>query len=322
MVAISARRFTGKIAVVTDGVSGIGLGIVRRLVAEGARVVVGDIDEHGLGRAAAGSGTDVVPLVTDVRREPDIESLVTTAVERFGRLDCAFNVAGAGGGGPVVGLSAQEIDSVLSLTLRSTFLCVKDEASQFIAQDSGQAIVNIASINAIQPDERTAPYNAAKAGVVSLTQSAALELGGHGVRVNAVGPGLVETPVTRVLTEDPPVVQACQDATPLTWRGRPEDIAAAAFLSSDESAWTIGQTLYADGGQTDGHGISKVAAAVRAEHGRDAGGSSRTLDPAFAVACGPLATSWHLRSACPSVTEPGRGRIAAASADVEFEETP
>ncbi|GHE41608.1 SDR family NAD(P)-dependent oxidoreductase [Streptomyces capitiformicae] len=251
MVATHTERFTGKTAVVTAGASGIGLGIVRRLIAEGARVVIGDIDEDGLGRAEKEFGASVVPLVVDVRREQDIESLVATAVERYGRLDCAFNVAGGGSGGPLVDLGSEDIDRVLSLTLRSMFLSVKHEAKQFIGQGSGGAIVNITSINAIQPPEGAAPYNAAKAGVVSLTQSAALELGAHGIRVNAVGPGLVETPMTRDLTGNPAVAQAYQDATPLIRRGRPEDIAAAAaFLGSDDAAWTTGQTLYVDGGQS------------------------------------------------------------------------
>ncbi|MFJ9565170.1 SDR family NAD(P)-dependent oxidoreductase [Streptomyces fuscichromogenes] len=245
------NRFAGRVAVVTAGASGIGLGIVRRLVAEGARVVIGDIDKEGLKRAAEEFGTHVTPLHTDVRQEADIAAMVETAVTSFGRLDCAFNVAGMGGGGPVLGLSAEEIDAVLSVTLRSTFLCIKHEASQFIAQGSDGAIVNIASINAIQPAEGSASYNAAKAGVVSLTQSAALELGEHGIRVNAVGPGLVGTPMTRSLTGNPAIAQAYRDATPLQRPGRPEDIAGAAtFLGSDDAAWTTGQTLYVDGGQT------------------------------------------------------------------------
>ena len=244
-------RFAGKVAVVTAGASGIGRGIVTRLAAEGARVVVGDIDDEGLKRLAAGIPGAVRGVHCDVRVEEDIEALVRTAVEEHGRVDCAVNVAGMGGGGPLVDVTAEAWDKVQALTLRSCFLSVKHEARQFISQGGGGSIVNIASINALTPAEMTAAYNAAKAGVVSLTASAAIELGQHGIRVNAVGPGLVDTPMTKVMTRIPALVEAFREATPLSRYGQPEDIAAAvAFLAGDDAQWITGQTLYVDGGQT------------------------------------------------------------------------
>ena len=247
---ICEGRFAGRAAIVTAGASGIGRGIVSRLVAEGALVVVGDIDEAGLDDVAKELG--VVTRRCDATDEADVTALVEAAVSELGRLDCAFNVAGLGLGGAVLDIAAEDWDRVLSVSLRSTFLCTKHEGRRMVEQGDGGAIVNIASINAIQPAEGSASYNAAKAGVVNLTMTAAIELGAAGVRVNAVGPGLVRTPMTQdTLMAFPPVVAAFRDATPLERVGEPADIAAAAtFLASDDATWITGQTLYVDGGQT------------------------------------------------------------------------
>jgi meso-butanediol dehydrogenase / (S,S)-butanediol dehydrogenase / diacetyl reductase len=243
-------RFAGRVALVTAGASGIGNGIVTRLVAEGAQVLVGDVDEAGLERVAKELGVSVWRC--DASDEAEVTTLVETAVAQFGRIDCAFNVAGRGLGGGLVDASVEDWDHVVAVSLRSTFLCIKHEARHMIDRGGGGAIVNIASINAIQPAEGSASYNAAKAGVVNLTQSAALELGEHGIRVNAVGPGLVHTPMTHnSLVAFPGIVAAFLDATPLGRYGEPADIAAAAtFLASDDATWITGQTLYVDGGQT------------------------------------------------------------------------
>jgi NAD(P)-dependent dehydrogenase (short-subunit alcohol dehydrogenase family) len=247
---INEGRFADRVAVVTAGASGIGLGIVGRLVAEGAHVVVGDIDTTGLERVAADHG--VATCRCDATREDDVEALVATAVAQFGRLDCAFNVAGKGGGGEIVKMAVDDWDDVLATTLRTTFLGIKHEALHMIERGGGGAIVNIASINAIQPAEGAGSYNAAKAGVVNLTQSAAIELGEHQIRVNAIGPGLIRTPMTeKSLFPVPRIIDAYLEATPLGRYGQPDDIAAAAtFLASDDATWITGQTLYVDGGQT------------------------------------------------------------------------
>jgi len=243
-------RFADRVALVTAGGSGIGDGIVSRLVAEGARVHVGDIDEDGLERVAKEHGVSVQRC--DASVEGDVESLVETAVAQFGRVDCAFNVAGIGLGGALVSSATDDWDRVLAVTLRSTYLGIKHQARHMIDRGGGGAIVNIASINAIQPPEGAASYNAAKAGVVNLTQTAAIELGEHGIRVNAVGPGLVQTPSTeRSLFVSPKILAAFRDATPLGRHGVPADIAAAAsFLASEDASWITGQTIYVDGGQT------------------------------------------------------------------------
>lgn len=248
---VNPTRFAGKVTLVTAGASGIGRGIACRLAAEGARVVVGDIDDALLSKLVAGSDGTISGVHCDVREESEVESLVNVTVERHGRLDCAVNVAGVGGGALLVDTTAEAWDAVQSLSLRGCFFSIKHEARQFLVQGGGGSIVNIASINALTAAESVGPYNAAKAGVVNLTMTAAIELGEHGVRVNAVGPGLVDTPMTKVMTEVPALVEAFREATPLERYGQPEDIAAAvAFLASDDAQWITGQTLYVDGGQT------------------------------------------------------------------------
>lgn len=241
-------RFQGRVALVTAGASGIGLAIVERLVAEGAKVVVGDIDGEGLQRLA---GPNVEVRFCDASHEDAVQELVGAAAH-LGGIDCAFNVAGLGIGGPLTEMPATDWDRVISISLRSCFLCLKHEARHMISRGRSGAIVNIASINAIQPAPGAGSYNAAKAGVVNLTQSAAIELGPSRIRVNAVGPGLVQTPMTQQpLIDVPDVVEAFREATPLQRYGQPADVAAAAtFLASDEASWITGQTLYVDGGQT------------------------------------------------------------------------
>ncbi len=241
----------GRVAVVTAGASGIGRGIALRLVQDGCRVVVGDVDGAGMERLAAHESGLVTTQQCDVRDEDEIAALVAVAVERHGELNCAMNVAGAGAGSLLVDTSAQSWDAIQALTLRSCFLSIKHEARQFIAQGTGGAIVNIASINAKTAAEAAGSYNAAKAGVVSLTRTAAIELGEFGIRVNAIGPGLVDTPMTKRMTGNRALVGAFREATPLGRYGQPVDIAAAAaFLASDDAAWITGQILYVDGGQT------------------------------------------------------------------------
>jgi NAD(P)-dependent dehydrogenase (short-subunit alcohol dehydrogenase family) len=249
---IHERRFDGKSALVTAGASGIGRGIVERLVAEGARVVVGDIADEQLSLLESEFGGRVIGVHCDVSEERDVDLLVDRAVSAHGRLDCAFNVAGlSGGGGMLLNTAVDQWQAAQDVTLLGTFLTLKRAGRQFIEQGNGGVIVNIASINALTAAEHAGAYNAAKAGVVNLTKTAAIEFGEYGIRVNAVGPGLVDTPMTAGMTQVPALVAAFRDATPLERRGVPADIAAAAtFLASDDAQWITGQTLYVDGGQT------------------------------------------------------------------------
>ncbi len=244
-------RFDGKVAVVTAGASGIGRACVLRLLAEGASVVVGDTDAAGLATLVDEADTSqLATVVCDVRVEAHVEAMVDAALERFGQLDVGINAAGKGSFGEVTDMSLGDWQHVIDITATGTFLAVKHEARAMRRSGSG-SIVNVASINAIQPSEGCVGYNAAKAAVVGITTSAALELGRFGIRVNGVGPGLVETPMTTGILAHRPLLDAYHRINPMRRHGQAAEVAAIAlFLAADDASWITGQTVYVDGGQT------------------------------------------------------------------------
>lgn len=245
-----AGRLEDRVAVVTGGASGIGLEIARRYVAEGARVALGDRDEAGLAGAARELGSACVTRAGDVRREADVEALVETAAGAFGRIDIGVNCAGVGTLAPIADQSLAQWDEVVGICLTGVFLATKHEARRMLAQGTGGVVVNIASINARQPGEGMSAYCAAKAGVEMLTRVAAMELGPSGIRVVGIGPGIVETPLTRFARDVPAIGDAYLRSIPLGRVGRPRDVAdAAVFLASDEASWVSGETLFVDGAE-------------------------------------------------------------------------
>ncbi len=243
-------RLDGRVAIVTGGASGIGKAIVETFVAEGARVIVGDLDNDGIGALIGRLGHNQVDgALVDVRDEAAVQRMVDQAFRRFGRLDAAVNNAGVGGFSPIQSYALDDWNRVLGISLTGTFLCIKHQAARLIAQGQGGSIINIASLNAIQPTEGFAAYCSAKAGVAMLTKVAALELGRHRVRVNAIGPGLIHTPATAGMTALPGLEDAFIHEAPLGRAGEPEDVAnLALYLASDDSSLMTGQTLYIDGG--------------------------------------------------------------------------
>jgi len=259
-----AERLAGKVGVITGGASGIGLATARRFVAEGARLVLGDRNDALLATVAEELGAAVATEVIDVTVEADVERLVARAVESFGGLDIAVNCAGLGTLAPVAAHSLDEWNTVVGVCLTGTFLSLKHEAATMQATGRGGAIVNLASINAKVPAKGMAAYCSAKAGVEMLTRCAAMELGPEGIRVVALGPGLVETPLTEYAKLLPQIGQAYLDSVPLGRVGVPDDIASAAlFLVSDEASWVSGETLYVDGAEsTNGYpDLPKLAGA-------------------------------------------------------------
>jgi NAD(P)-dependent dehydrogenase (short-subunit alcohol dehydrogenase family) len=249
------RRFEGKVGLVTGGASGIGLAISRRLVAEGASVVVADVNEASLAQAKKELGAAIACATADVRVEAQVEAMVRTATQRFGRLDLAFNVAGLGGFGEITELAEADWDLVVDVCLKGVFLSVKHEARSMIAHGNGGAIINVASLNSHVPMFGGVAYCCAKAGVEMLSRNAALELASKRIRVNTGSPGLTDTPLTAPMHNIAGVEGAHMDRIPMKRWGTPDDMAAAAlFLASDDAGYISGSNLFVDGGwETTGY---------------------------------------------------------------------
>ncbi len=240
-------RFEGVIAVVTGGASGIGLAIVRRLAREGGRVVAGDVNTERLDALRRELGDAVEPMIVDVRRETEVRALVDAAVERFGRLDLGFNCAGLSVFGEIMDLSEADWDTVIDVCLKGVFLAVKHEA-RAIGAGGGGSIVNVASLNSHVPMYGGSAYTCAKAGVEMLSRNAALELAPRRIRVNAVSPGLTDTPLTAGIRALQGAEAAFLERIPLNRWGTPDDMAAAAlFLASDDAGYISGANLFVDG---------------------------------------------------------------------------
>jgi 3-oxoacyl-[acyl-carrier protein] reductase len=243
-------RLDGRVAVVTGAASGIGQATAVVLSDAGARLVLGDRDEAGLEKTATMvAEATVVP--TDVSKRADVEALVDRAVGHFGRLDVMANVAGImGAGGPITGIDEQALDRVLAVNLKGVFFGCQAALRVMGEQGSG-SIVNMASAAIDHPAAGLAVYSMAKAGVAMLTRVAAQEGGPVGVRVNAVAPGFVVTPMTQ--RGDPERMAAVESRmrkrSPLGAIGDPADIAnAVLYLASDASRFMTGQILRPNGG--------------------------------------------------------------------------
>jgi 3-oxoacyl-[acyl-carrier protein] reductase len=241
------QRVHGKTAIVIGGASGIGWASAQLLAAQGASVVVADINADGAAARADDLGDAGISHWVDVGEEESVAALISaaTAVGR-GAIDIVVNCAGVNLPGLITELPFHQWRTVIDLCLTGAFLTIKHAAP---AMPRGGAIVTIASLNARQPAAGFGAYCAAKAGVTMLTQVAALELGERGIRVNAISPGLVETPLVTALTGAPAIQADFTDNTPLRRNGRPADIAEAVlYLASDASSWVTGETLDINGG--------------------------------------------------------------------------
>jgi NAD(P)-dependent dehydrogenase (short-subunit alcohol dehydrogenase family) len=237
---VQVGRLSGKVAVVTGGASGIGLATVRRFVAEGARVLIGDIDGDGAAAVAAELGEAVASRRCDVRVESEVEALCQEAQARFGGLQVAFANAGIGSFGPVVDVDVDDWRRVLEVNLVGPLLTVKHAARRMGA---GGSIVLTASLNAVQPAIGMSAYCCAKAGLAMLAQVAALELGPRAIRVNAIGPGLVRTGLTDGMWLIPAIVEEFDENAPLATTTSADDVAnLVTFLASDEAS-SISGTL-------------------------------------------------------------------------------
>ncbi|PTQ07847.1 3-oxoacyl-ACP reductase [Sphingomonas oleivorans] len=244
------NRFEGKVAIVTGGGSGIGAAIARRLVAEGASVMISGRTENRLAETAATLPADrTATRVADVAIRKDCDALVVATVEMFGRVDTLVNAAGMNLVGTIQDTSDEDWEACLRSDLSGVFYMSRAAVPHLI--ETKGSIVNIGSVSSLGGGWSHAAYNAAKGGVANLTRSAACDLGKFGVRANTVAPGLTVTGMVEAIMEDETLLDKAWDRIPLRRAGQPDEIAAAvAFLASDEAAWITGAILPVDGGQT------------------------------------------------------------------------
>ncbi|AII10391.1 short-chain dehydrogenase (plasmid) [Rhodococcus opacus] len=239
-------------SIVTGAASGIGLAIAERLIAAGGTVIAFDINETALEASRDVLGERYIPSVGSVNDSDDVKRAVQACTELTGGLNCLFNVAGGLRNAPITELSEDYWDFTVDLVLRGVFLTTKYAARKMI-ENGGGSIVNVASLNAHIPMFGASAYSSAKAGVEMFSKNAALELGRHGIRVNAVLPGLVETPLAKPLIENRELMEAFNRICVLKRPAQPDELAApAVFLASDGASYVTGTSLVVDGGSEIG----------------------------------------------------------------------
>ena len=249
-----AGRLDGKVAVITGGGNGIGRATVLRFLEEGARVVVADLNEQTGSETLAlakqaGAGSRARFIRADVAREADVEAAVALATKDFGRLDVMFNNAGvAGAFGPITDITEEDWDYTFDVLVKGVFFGMKHAARVLKAQGSGGVIVSTASIAGLSGGDGPQAYSASKAAVINLTRAVAVELAPQRIRVNAICPGGILTPLIHRGNAEAmrPVLEKFQ---PWPEAGQPEHIAGAAlFLASDDATFVTGEALVVDGG--------------------------------------------------------------------------
>lgn len=250
-------RLDDKIAIVTGAAQGIGLACAKRLAKDGAHVVIADINVDGGEKAAkaiTGSGGQASFVECDVGERLDIHNLVAATVSRHDRIDILINNAAVIDSADILELEEEEVDRVLRVNLKAPLLLGQAVARQMVKQvkagGAAGSIINMSSVNAVFALPDHAAYSIAKGGIAQLTKALALALAPHGIRVNAIGPGSIMTPMLEKVATDRAVTNRILSRTPMGRFGDPAEIAAiASFLASDEASYVTGTTIYADGGR-------------------------------------------------------------------------
>jgi glucose 1-dehydrogenase len=244
---------SGKVAIVTGGNSGIGAAIVLALAKRGANLVIDYVSrpeaEADLERQIAALGDTATGVDADVSKIADLQRLIDTAVQRYGRLDIMVNNAGMETRSSILDTTEAQYDLVMSVNLKSAFFGTQLAAKQMIAQGSGGRIINISSVHEDWPMPGNTPYCLSKGGMRMLTRTAGNELAKHGIQVIGVGPGAVATPINSQTLQDPVALGKLDAAIPLGRVARPEEIAdAVAYLCDDGASYITATTLFVDGG--------------------------------------------------------------------------
>ncbi len=244
-------QFEGKVALITGGSSGIGRATALQFAAEGAKVVIADVNVEGgeeTVRTIKAAGGEAIFVKTDVAQANKVKELVNKTVQVYGRLDCAFNNAGISIEGRVHQVSEEEWDRLMGINLKGVWLCMKYELIQMLRQECG-AIVNMSSVWGLVGMTGEAPYVASKHGVSGLTKAAALDYAREGIRVNEVCPGFIHTPMTDGTFNNPVRRAQIIAKSPIGRAGKPKEVAeAVVWLCSDAASFVTGHALVVDGG--------------------------------------------------------------------------
>ena len=247
----------GKAAIVTGAAQGIGRACAERLASDGARVLLSDIDGDKVARTAqaiVAAGGSATGMTCDVSKPDLVADMIAAAVQSFGGIDIAISNAGVIDSADFIDLDLAEFDRVLAVNLRGTFMVAQGAARQMVAQvKAGKrpgAIVNMSSANAHFGLHDHVAYSVSKGGIGQITKAAAISLAKYGIRVNAIGPGTINTDIVKAVADNPAALCKILARTPLGRFGEPSEIASiAAFLASDEASYITGQTIFPDGGR-------------------------------------------------------------------------
>ena len=245
-------RLAGKVAVVTGAARGIGRATAERLLAEGAKVVVSDIDAQTLEKTAAeiGPAANVFAVRADVSRKSEVVGLVEAAVRHFGTLDIMVNNAGIAPVVEFLDVTEEMLDRVLDVNLKGAFYGTQAAGREMVARGKGGVIINMSSINSGLANPNVAPYAISKGGMNQVTSTAAVAFAPHGIRVVGVGPGTIMTDMVAGAFVQSAGNHAILSRTPLGRYGQPSEIASVvAFLASDDASYITGETMYVDGGR-------------------------------------------------------------------------